>query len=375
MVAIECYDSFADMPAAWLAGFEQAGQQADFCLTPGWLRHLAASTGTAGQSLRLYCLQREGAARILLPMMCQPHAGWPGAQRLQAQANYYSALAGPLMVDPVADQRDLPALMAAIVAERPRYSRIDLHPLAREEAGFAALHQALRSCGLAVRPYYCFGNWYLDVAGRSYDQYHATLPSRLRNTLARKSQQLRAAGDVEITIIEQGAALERGIADYQAVYQASWKQAEPYPDFIPGLIRLCASQGKLRLGIVRIDGQAAAAQLWIVHHGVAAIYKLAYDERFAALSVGSVLTARMMQHVIDIDGVREVDYLMGDDGYKRDWMSHRRERWGLAAFNPLTADGLAGLLRHDMGRLWRRLSSVLATSLHYSKKTSGGAAF
>ncbi len=368
MVAIERYDSFAQMPPALLACFEQAGQQADFCLTPGWLQHLAATTASTGQALQLYCLQRDGAARILLPMMSGPPSGWPGAHRLEMQANYYSALTGPLMVAPGEDLKELPALMAAIVAERPRWSRIDLHPLARDEAVFAVLQQALQASGMAVRPYFCFGNWTLDLAGRSYHQYHATLPSRLRNTLARKSQQLRAAGAVDISIIQQGEQLERGIADYQSVYQASWKQAEPHPDFIPGLIRLCARQGKLRLGIVRIDGQAVAAQLWIVHQGVAAIYKLAYDERFAALSVGSVLTARMMEHVIDVDGVREVDYLMGDDGYKRDWMSHRRERWGLAAFNPHTADGLAGMLQHDIGLLRRRLSSVLATSLHCSKK-------
>lgn len=51
----------------------------------------------------------------------------------------------------------------------------------------------------------------------------------------------------------------------------------------------------------------------------ASIYKLAYQDKFADLSVGSILTARLMQHVIDIDGVTHVDYLTGDDAYKRDW--------------------------------------------------------
>ena len=123
------------------------------------------------------------------------------------------------------------------------------------------------------------------------------------------------------------------------------------------------------MGIARIDGAAAAAQLWIVHGGVAAIYKLAYDERFGALSIGSLLTAHMMQHVIDIDGVQEVDYLMGDDAYKRDWMSQRRERWGLVAFNPYSVDGLTGLLRHELGRLRRCAASWCATGLRHGKKS------
>lgn len=132
---------------------------------------------------------------------------------------------------------------------------------------------------------------------------------------------------------------------------------------MPGLIRLCAELGKLRLGVVRIDGQPVAAQVWIVHHGVAAIYKLAYDARVAALSVGSVLTAALMEHVIDIDRVRQVDYLMGDDRYKQDWMSHRRERWGLMAFNLSTLDGLSGYARHVGGRLFRRLERGLPEGL------------
>ena len=49
-----------------------------------------------------------------------------------------------------------------------------------------------------------------------------------------------------------------------------------------------------------------------------------------------------MQHVIDTDHVEEVDYLTGDDAYKQDWMSHRRERIGLVAFNPRTPPEPAG---------------------------------
>ena len=51
------------------------------------------------------------------------------------------------------------------------------------------------------------------------------------------------------------------------------------------------------------------------------------------MSVGSVLTAAMMEHAMDIDKVKEVDYLSGDDAYKADWMACRRERTGLIAID------------------------------------------
>ena len=61
-----------------------------------------------------------------------------------------------------------------------------------------------------------------------------------------------------------------------------------------------------------------------------------------------------MEHVLDVDKVREVDYLTGDDKYKQDWMSHRRERWGILAMNPRTVRGALAILRHIGGRAVKR---------------------
>jgi CelD/BcsL family acetyltransferase involved in cellulose biosynthesis len=121
-----------------------------------------------------------------------------------------------------------------------------------------------------------------------------------------------------------------------------------------GLMRTCAQQGWLRLGIAYLDGVPAAAQLWVVVAGTASIYKMAYDERFAKESVGTVLSSLLMEYVIDVDKVKTVDYLSGDDAYKRDWMSHRRERWGIMAFNLHTTHGVLAAARHVGGRAAKR---------------------
>jgi CelD/BcsL family acetyltransferase involved in cellulose biosynthesis len=63
-----------------------------------------------------------------------------------------------------------------------------------------------------------------------------------------------------------------------------------------------------------------------------------------------------MEHVIDRDKVSVVDYLTGDDGYKKDWMTHRRERWGIVAFNPRSLRGLLRAARHFGGRATRGIA-------------------
>src|SRR4029077_14042983 len=97
------------------------------------------------------------------------------------------------------------------------------------------------------------------------------------------------------------AALARAIDSYEAVYRVSWKPAEPYPGFAASFIRAGAETGGLRLGLVHIDDRPAAAQIWIVWQGRATLCKLAHDERFKSRSLGSVLTWRMIEHVLDTD--------------------------------------------------------------------------
>ena len=140
---------------------------------------------------------------------------------------------------------------------------------------------------------------------------------------------------MRIQVVTGGDALDAAAVDYARVFAASWKMQEPYaPAFVPALIRACAAVGWLRLGLLHVDGEPAAAQFWVVVGGTALIFRLAYDDRFLDLSVGTILTAHLMRHVLDVDKVATVDYGIGNDPYKRDWMSHRRERWGILALVP-----------------------------------------
>jgi hypothetical protein len=279
-------------------------------------------------------------------------------------ANYYTALFSPLSGDSNNDlQMSLNLLANAIAAERPRWDMIDIHPMQVETPLFSGTLRAFQQAGMVAETYFCFGNWYLDVNGRSYAEYFEYLPSKLKNTLKRKSRLLQDAKRLRIEIISGGPGLANGLCAYEQIYGSSWKKPESHPAFISGLIRLCAEHGWLRLGVAYIDEQPAAAQLWVVSNGVASIYKLAYDEQFSKLSVGSILTASLMQHVIDVDLVREVDFLSGDDAYKRDWMSHRRERCGIVIFNRHTVHGALAALKHLAGRTLRSLKHRSTTTI------------
>ena len=297
-----------------------------------------------------YVLRRQGRTLAVLPIGTQQGESGP---EVGALANYYTTLYSPALEDDLAAEDLLPLMLALRRGHRgtPAYRFWPMDPDARE---FRLLRDSLRLAGLMPHEYFAFGNWYLQVDG-DWATYLKNRSGQLRSTIKRMTKRLASEENGRLEIIRSEADVDRGIAAYKAVYDASWKVAEPYVEFIPGLIRLCARRGWLRLGVAWIGDKPIAAQLWIVNAGKAHIYKVAYDEAFKAIAPGTLVTALLLEEAIERDKVSVVDYLIGDDAYKKTWMSHRRERFGLVAYDPFTLRGLIGLARQAVGETWRRL--------------------
>ena len=344
------YADLSALPGHSEALFSSAGQTSLFYTMP-WYQNFIQTVLPENERLRIYAVDtvaQQPAARALL-LMRYPHtgAGWFKDRTLSGLSNYYTSMFGPVITpDGLEVTQTLDTLAAAIAGDEIRWDVVDMHPLATDAPIFSGLLNAFRKAGLLTQPYFCFGNWYLQVGGRSYAEYFDTRPSQLKSTITRKGHQFERSAGSRMVIYWDEAGLDEGLRAYEQIYAASWKVPEPYPEFIRGLCRTCAKAGWLRLAVAYVDSQPAAAQIWIVADGTASIYKLAYDERFARFSLGTILTAYLMEHVIDVDKVTVVDYLTGDDAYKKDWMSDRRERWGIVAFNLRTVRGALAATRH-----------------------------
>ncbi len=303
-------DSLATLPEFARATLQAGAALSVFHSLP-WYENYLTTVQMDSTALR-FLNARHDANGAVLPMQLTSSDRYLPTRTLSGLQNYYSCLFGPA-ISGASSQKLFEQLFSQLDRERPDV--IDLHPLDHQDTSFAQIEAALRRKGWWVDSYFCFGNWQLDVAGRSYSEYFSGLPSKLKNTVKRKKQALQKAGNCRLEIITGGADVERLIGAYTTIYNSSWKQPEPYPDFMPGLIRTCARQGWLRAGLAYVDDQPAAAQIWIMHNGQALIYKLAYDEQFGKLSIGSILTAALMEHVIDVDRAEVVDYLMGDEPF------------------------------------------------------------
>jgi CelD/BcsL family acetyltransferase involved in cellulose biosynthesis len=307
-----------------------------------WFDLLQRTVFPADPGIRYVHASDGGRILALLPVRIERQNG---VKTIRALGNFYTPLFSPLI------PRERGNGVLKRVLEHAMEGRADVllfSPMDPDSPGFRNLLLEIKALGWIPFEFFCFGNWHLPVAG-DWQAYFASRSANLRDSIKRRTRRFLEAGGV-LELVTDAAALDEAIAAFESVYSASWKRPEPFPEFVPALIRQLAPAKALRLGIARLNGRPVAAQLWFVADRKASIYKVAYDEACAGYSPGTVLTAYLLRQAIDGDRVEEVDFLIGDDAYKKRWMTHRRERRGIVAYNPRTLMGGALLLREFFSR-------------------------
>jgi Acetyltransferase (GNAT) domain len=346
-----------EFPADVVALFDATAAQGTATGT-AWFRHYVDALCPNDPALRFHVVRRDGAAIAALALRAMA-ADWTRHARLESLGNYYTTLYAPALADTAA-RDDVVALLDAIIDSHRPLASLRLQPMDHESRGYRLLLEAARRRGLVPFEFYCHVNWFLR-GHVDWPTYLTQRTAKMRSNIKRAQKKFEHDGG-SVEVITAAADMPRGMQAYQQVYQSSWKQAEPHPEFITGLAEAFAYQGWTRVGVAWLQGRPIAAQLWFVANGRAEIYKVAYDEAYKDYSPGTVLMARLAQDAMQDDRVHEVDFLVGDDEYKRIWMSERRERRGIVAYNPRTLAGATGALLEALKRRVKRWRDALRRS-------------
>jgi len=296
-----------------------------------WFEILAATTLSDREDVSILALvDGQGRALAALPVVMI------GGKVIRGLTSPFTTLFSlPLGRDE--DARQFGKLLAGRVGASLR-----LDALASGDSATDAFKQGLAAGGLVVLQFRHFANWFERI--QDFAAYWGARDSKLKATVKRKGAPLLREGRLSFELIDLTERGQEGRDIYNAIYAKSWKPAEPHPRFIDVLLERLGPRGIARLAVARIDGAAAAAQIWLVQDGRATIFKLAHDPDFDRQSPGTLLTHWALQQLHDQSGVRDVDFGRGDDSYKRLWLSSSRDRVGLLAANPKSLNGLATIL-------------------------------
>ncbi|MDH5601061.1 MAG: GNAT family N-acetyltransferase [Gammaproteobacteria bacterium] len=313
----ECYTNWDNLPESANTLFEQSAKDNIFYSRP-WFENLSAVLN-GDNAMALACVVNGDTVLAILPLIKSTGKSWYSLK------HRYTPHFSLLLADE--NKQQVLACLSIGLSQLP-ISGLILEPVARDDTHLAGLAQAMEATGFECNYFFRHYNWIYRVHGQSYHDYISARPARLRNTISRKTRKLERDHGYEIHLYS-GNEVPAAMPDYYAVYSASWKANEQYVSFLNNVVTRFSKKDWSRLAILYIEGQPAAAQLWFVHHGKASIFRLSYDEAWKQYSVGSILTAFLMEYVIDTDKVKEIDFLTGNDAYKQDWMSERRERYSL----------------------------------------------
>lgn len=332
---IHTYDAFLTLKDDWDRCCE-VDECASIFLTHDWFENFIHEVIDDKHRLSIYLLSRDSLTLAIFPLMeTVSRIFGVRARCISFLANYYSPIAKPIWGTKVRNERQEMSrlLVRHLLGEEICWEIMNLDQRPQEAGDCELLCSALESEGITYTNYLCSSNWYQPTRGMTAEDYEACLPSRVVNTIRRRLKRAEKREPVECRILTSLDEVTNHIDDYYVVYSQSWKQPEPYPNFHRRLAKRLAEKEQVLLGVVYFMGQPVAAQIWLLSHGVASILKLCYHRAFKEFSFGTILTHRLISFVIDKKRVVEIDYLAGDDAYKRDWMSERRDRHGIRAFS------------------------------------------
>ena len=332
----EYHDNFQSVQAVAGEKLGRADQRSLFDRLE-WLRHLHELCLPDHKPLIVQ--SAEGEAQAWLFLMKK------GLGRYTALANWYNFTYRPIFTGEYDEVTKLALLASVAKTLSTHCHRIEIAPVPEEDLAACLTERAFEQAGWLVFKSKADDNHILSVNGRTFDQYWADRPGRLRNTVRRKAKKNIVSIRIETEFSDEHWN------DYLDVYAKSWKPEEGSPDFLKNLAKREAEAGCLRLGLAYIDGTPVAAQFWTVENGEALIHKLAHVEEATKSSPGTLLSVAMFQHVIDVDRVKIVDFGTGNDSYKREWMEDVRSRYRLEMFWPNNPLSWPSILRYQMSAL------------------------
>jgi len=340
-----CYTDWNQLPESAEELFTAAARESVFA-SRQWLEAVSAEICAGGETILLAGVLAGKNLAGLLPLVRG------GGNTLCSLRHRYTPHCSLLLAEN--DRAQVLACLVRGLSELAVHGVL-LEPVMAEDRHLAELQAGLASAGFVCEHHFRHYNWIYRVEGRTYQQFLASRPARLRNTLERKKRKLARDHGYEIRLYT-GEEVSRAMPEYYRIYQASWKAREQYTGFLDKIVAEFSRQNWIRLAVLYINDCPAAAQLWFVNHAEASIFRLAYDENWKSYSPGSILTSFLMEYVIDDDKVAQIDFLTGNEPYKQDWMSARRECYALSCVSNSTNKNVmtGNTMRRMIDWIWPR---------------------
>lgn len=163
---------------------------------------------------------------------------------------------------------------------------------------------------------------YASIAGLGWDDFMAARSRNFRSQLGRKQRALAREYELEYRLVEDSDELPGALADFERLHHARWDErggsqalTERSRAFHQEFARSALRQGWLRLWLLEVDGEPAAAWYgWRIGDRYS-YYLAGFDPAWSRQSLGLLLQAHTVRAAIE-EGAATYDLLLGGEEYK-----------------------------------------------------------
>lgn len=292
-----------------------------------WWKHLAE-----GRRLHLLTVRRQGELLGIVPLALRP--AQPG-RLLPFRALEFMGM-GPIgsdYADVIVRPQDEATVLAALTAylQEHRYV-IEFNRVDATSPRLKALMEKLEQGGWDTQTTPTDACPFIPLQGHDWKSYLATVSRAHRANVNRRLRKLHETfKGVEFQPVTSEEQRHDSFMVFLRLHQLRWSGKERSNAFTgPGTLafhtefsRMALERGWLRLFILRLDGEPAAATYSFRYGSTFYYYQAGYDPKHAEHSVGLATLALALQHAIE-DGVSRYDMLHGNQGYKDRWTDSGR---------------------------------------------------
>lgn len=200
----------------------------------------------------------------------------------------------------------------------------------------------------------------LRFRSRSWEEYLASRSRNFRQTLRRKERRILELGGA--FRLSDSAHVEADLDRLFELHRERWGGRRTgfvsHEAFHRDFARVAMVRGWLRLWLLEVDGEAAAAWLGFRYEGVESYYQAGRAGRYEQLSPGLVLLAHSVRRA-QADGMGEYRFLRGDEPFKRRFTDDASSVVTVVAARGTAARAAlaAALAARRAPLAWRRLRS------------------
>ncbi len=244
---------------------------------------------------------------------------------LEALPYTYAFLSSPV-VDPAFADEVIPAFFAAIESSPKLPNVISLKSFDTETPSHSAMLKLFAQRGIAPLM--------LSETARPFvtREFGIKRSGSTRKKLRQDWNRLSALGAVDVVNDRSAGGVEQAFEMFLTMEKASWKGeqgtallSDPHDAaFVRRLLHNLAARGDASVALLRVDGNAIAAQVLMYCGATAYTWKTAYDAKFGKYSPGTLLVDRITEELFASPDIQSINSCAAEDSFMGQVWAGRR---------------------------------------------------